>query len=431
MAGTATPAAAGIVDTGVMHLSPLVEPAAELTAEELVRYSRHVILPQVGLLGQRRLKAARVAVVGAGGLGSPALLYLAAAGVGTLGIIDDDVVDASNLQRQVIHGQADLGRPKVDSAAAAIAEVNPNVEVRRHAVRLDATNALEVLGGYDLVLDGADNFPTRYLVGDACELLGMPEVWGSIYRFDGQVAVFWARPGGTGGTDGPGALGKGRGPVYRDLFPEPPPPGAVPSCAEGGVLGVLCAAIGSVMATEAVKLICGIGEPLLGRLMVFDALEMTWRTLRVLPDPDRPAVRGLIDYERFCGLTDARHDAAGGSGVAAEVDARTLAAMLAERAAGQRHFTLLDVREPFERDIVDIPGSVLLPLADLLDVAQPSTTGADGALPEGPLVLYCKSGARSARALAALAAAGRQDAVHLGGGVLAWVADVEPHRPVY
>lgn len=396
-------------------MRPLVEPAAELTVEELARYSRHVILPQVGLLGQRRLKAARVAVVGAGGLGSPALLYLAAAGVGTLGVIDDDLVDASNLQRQVIHGQGDLGRLKVDSAADAIGRVNPNVVVHRHPVRLDATNALDVLGGYDLVLDGADNFPTRYLVGDACELLGTAEVWGSIYRFDGQVAVFWAGPDG----DPPG-------PVYRDLFPEPPPPGAVPSCAEGGVLGVLCAAIGSVMATEAVKLICGIGEPLLGRLMVFDALEMSWRTLRVRPDPGRPAVTGLIDYEQFCGI-DASVDASGraAGSESGEIDAPALAAMLADRAAGRRDFTLVDVREPFERDIVDIHGSVLLPLADLLDAP-------DGdALPEGPLVLYCKSGARSARALEALTRAGRPDVVHLAGGVLAWVAAIEPERPTY
>ncbi len=398
-----------MASTTARDLPSLVEPAAELTSEELVRYSRHVILPQVGLVGQRRLKAARVAVVGAGGLGSPALLYLAAAGVGTLGVIDDDVVDASNLQRQVIHGQGDLGRPKVDSAADAIAGVNPHVQVHRHPVRLDSMNAFDVLGGYDLVLDGADNFPTRYLVGDACELLGLPEVWGSIYRFDGQVAVFWS----------------GHGPVYRDLFPEPPPPGAAPSCAEGGVLGVLCAAIGAVMATEAVKLICGIGEPLLGRLMVFDALEMSWRTLRVRPDPDRTPVTELIDYEQWCAAPTGDDMAAQS---VREVDARALASMLAEREAGRRLFTLLDVREPYERDIVTIPGSVLLPLADLLDAV-----GADASagLPDGPLVLYCKSGARSARALAALAYAGRDDASHLAGGVLAWVAEVDPHLPTY
>lgn len=388
---------------------PLVEPDAELSTEELARYSRHVILPQVGLAGQRRLKTARVAVVGAGGLGSPALLYLAAAGVGTLGIVDDDVVDASNLQRQVVHGQSDLGRPKVDSAAEAIAEANPHVRVERHAVRLDAANALEVLGGYDLVLDGADNFPTRYLVADACELLGVPEVWGSIYRFDGQVSVFWP----------------GRGPLYRDLFPQPPPPGAVPSCAEGGVLGVLCAAVGSVMATEAVKLVCGIGDPLVGRLMVFDALAMEWSALRVRPDPARPPVTGLVDYAAFCGIADT------GPAVpaAAEVDARALAALLAERDAGRREFTLLDVREPYEREIVTIAGSVPMPVGDLIA----ALSGAPGAqpVPDGELVLYCKSGVRSARALKALEDAGRSGAVHLAGGVLDWVRDVEPHLPTY
>lgn len=395
-------------------MRPLVDPVAELDAEALARYSRHVILPQVGVEGQRRLASARVAVVGAGGLGSPTLLYLAAAGVGTIGIIDDDVVDASNLQRQVIHGQSDLGRPKVDSAADALAEVNPSVRVVRHPVRLDADSALDVLGGYHLVLDGADNFPTRYLVADACEILGLPEVWGSIYRFDGQVSVFWARPDGPDGD---------RGPVYRDLFPEPPPPGSVPSCAEGGVLGVLCAAIGSVMATEAVKLICGIGEPLLGRMLVFDALAMDWRTLRVRPDPDRAPVTELLDYEAFCGL-DAPAPAL------PEVDAATLATMLAERDAGRADFTLVDVRESYEREIVTIPGAVALPLADLLD-ALAADGAAAAAVPDGPLVVHCKSGVRSATALQALHAAGRTDAVHVAGGVLAWVADVDPGLPGY
>jgi molybdopterin/thiamine biosynthesis adenylyltransferase/rhodanese-related sulfurtransferase len=397
-----------------MSLPPLVEPAAELTAEEIARYSRHVILPDVGMTGQRRLKAARVAVVGAGGLGSPALLYLAAAGVGTLGVIDDDLVDASNLQRQVIHGQADLGRPKVDSAADRIGQVNPLVTVNRYGVRLDSTNALDVLRGYHLVLDGTDTFPARYLIGDACELLGLPEVWGSIYRFDGQVSVFWSA------TDPPG-------PVYRDLFPQPPPPGSVPSCAEGGVLGVLCAAIGSMMATEAIKLICGIGEPLLGRLMVLDALETTWRTVRVRPDPSREPVRELIDYEQWCAAPSGG-SAAEPSSVAGEratIDVYALAAMLAERERGERAFTLIDVRELHERDIVAIPGSVLVPLAQVLDGGWPA--GAAGE----PVVLYCKSGVRSARALAALHAAGRTDAVHVAGGVLAWVEQIEPHLPVY
>lgn len=398
-----------------MNLPPLVDPGPDLTREELLRYSRHVILPDVGVQGQRRLKNARVLVVGAGGLGSPTLLYLAAAGVGTLGIVDADVVDESNLQRQVIHGQADLGRRKVDSAADRIAQVNPHVRVERHAVHLDASNALDVLKGYDLVLDGTDNFPTRYLVADACELLGVPEVWGSIFRFDGQVAVFWS----------------GRGPVYRDLFPEPPPPGAVPSCAEGGVLGVLCAAIGSVMATEAVKLICGIGDPLVGRLVVFDALDMTWRTLRVQPDPARRPVTELVDYDAFCGLTPSA--ATGPDGEQAQdpiaratIDVHALKAMLDARERGEDDFVLVDVREPYEQQIVAIPGAVLVPKAVLVD--------GDGlaGLPAGKrIVLHCKSGGRSAQALDALHAKGFADAVHVAGGVLAWVREIEPDKPTY
>jgi sulfur-carrier protein adenylyltransferase/sulfurtransferase len=258
-----------------MSLPPLVPPGPQLPADQVGRYSRHLILPEVGTVGQRRLAAARVLVVGAGGLGSPVLMYLAAAGVGTIGVLDDDVVDESNLQRQVVHGQSDLGRPKVDSARDALAEINPHVRVLPHRERLDASNALELFADYDLVVDGTDNFATRYLVSDACELLGLPYVWGSIFRFDGQVSVFWADP--PAAADGSPVAGV----TYRDVHPEPPPPGMVPSCAEGGVLGVLCAAIGSVMVTEAVKLVCGIGEPLLGRLMVFDALGMTWRTVRV------------------------------------------------------------------------------------------------------------------------------------------------------
>lgn len=394
-----------------MSLPPLVEPGPELSRDEALRYSRHLILPDVGTLGQRRLTNAKVLVVGAGGLGSPVLLYLAAAGVGTLGIVDDDVVDASNLQRQVVHGQSDLGRPKVDSAADAIAEVNPHVTVVKHQVRLDSTNVLDVVRGYDLVLDGTDNFPTRYLVGDACELLGVPQVWGSIFRFDGQVAVFWP----------------GRGPMYRDLFPTPPPPGSVPSCAEGGVLGVLCAAIGSVMATEAVKLVCGIGEPLVGRLMVFDALEMSWRTLRVQPDPDRKPVEALVDYDAFCGIAPAMTAGSAGDPLAAAtIDVHTLKAMLAARERGEDDFVLVDVREPYEQQIVAIPGAVLVPKADLVD-----GDGLDR-LPRGRrIVLHCKSGGRSAQALEALHARGFTDAVHVGGGVLAWAREIDPSLPTY
>ncbi len=252
-----------------MSLPPLVEPAAELTVSEVRRYSRHLIIPDVGMAGQKRLKNARVLVVGAGGLGSPALLYLAAAGVGTLGIIDFDTVDESNLQRQVIHGQSDIGRSKAESARDSVREINPFVEVILHEYRLDNDNVLEVFGGYDLILDGTDNFATRYLVNDAAVLLGKPYVWGSIYRFEGQVSVFWDE----------------HGPNYRDLYPEPPPPGMVPSCSEGGVLGILCASIGSIMTTEAIKLIMGIGDPLVGRLMIYDGLEMSYRTVKVRKDP--------------------------------------------------------------------------------------------------------------------------------------------------
>ena len=408
-----------------MSLPPLVEPGPELTVAQVARYSRHLILPDVGMSGQRRLAAARVLVVGAGGLGSPALLYLAAAGVGTIGIVDADVVDASNLQRQVIHGVADVGRLKVDSAADRIAEINPDVAVVRHAVQLDASNALDLIRGYDLVLDGTDNFPTRYLVGDVCELLGLPEVWGSIFRFDGQVAVFWA----------------GHGPVYRDLFPTPPPPGSVPSCAEGGVFGVLCASIGAAMATEAVKLICGIGELLLGRLMVYDALEMSWRTVRVQPDPARPPVTELVDYEAFCGLptqnspdqpAQAQSSSDQAAGPAADplagatIDVHALKAMLDARDRGEDDFVLVDVREPHEYEIVAIPGSVLVPKGDLVD-----GDGLDRLPPGRRLVLHCKSGGRSAQALAAVQAAGRADAVHVTGGVLAWVQEIEPDKPVY
>ena len=382
---------------------PLVEPGPPLSASESERYARHLILPEIGVTGQRRLRRARVLVVGAGGLGSPALLYLAAAGVGTIGIVDADSVDVTNLQRQVVHGDADVGRLKVDSARERVLDVNPAVEVRTHPVRLTAANALEILGGYDVVLDGADNFPTRYLVDDASALRGIPDVWGSILGFDGQVGVFWAP----------------HGPTYRDLFPQPPAPGTVPSCAEGGVLGALCATVGSVMATEAVKLICGAGEPLVGRLLVVDALGGRWRSLAVRAPEQPRRVTELIDYDAFCGVPAAVEQPG------AEVDAPTLARMLAARAAGTEDFVLVDVREPHEREIVDIPGAVGVPLADL--EADPLAVGADGRR----VVLYCRSGARSARALAALHAAGRTDAVHLAGGVLAWVREIEPGSPVY
>src|ERR1700759_5098910 len=285
-----------------VSLPPLVEPADALSVDEVRRYSRHLIIPDVGMTGQKRLKNARVLVVGAGGLGSPALLYLAPAGVGTLGIVDFDVVDESNLQRQIIHGQSDVGRPKAESARDSIREINPYVTVVVHEERLDSDNAMQVFADYDLIVDGTDNFATRYLVNDACVLLGKPYVWGSIYRFEGQASGFWEQ----------------YGPNYRHLYPEPPPPGMVPSCAEGGVLGVLCASIGSIMVNEAIKLITGIGEPLVGRLLVFDALEMTWREIKVRKDPNTPQITELIDYEAFCGVvSEEAQEAAIGSTITA------------------------------------------------------------------------------------------------------------------
>ncbi|MFI9011263.1 adenylyltransferase/sulfurtransferase MoeZ [Actinosynnema sp. NPDC053489] len=390
-----------------MALPPLVEPAAELTKEEVARYSRHLIIPDVGVDGQKRLKNAKVLVVGAGGLGSPALLYLAAAGVGTLGVIDFDVVDESNLQRQVIHGQSDVGRPKAESARDSVAEINPFVKVVLHQTHLNSENALDIFRDYDLILDGTDNFATRYLVNDAAVLLGKPYVWGSIFRFEGQVSVFW--------EDAP----NGQGLNYRDLYPEPPPPGMVPSCAEGGVLGVLCASIGSIMVTEAIKLLTGIGDPLLGRLMVYDALEMSYRTIKIRKDPDSPKITELIDYEAFCGVVsdDAQQAAAGNTITPLE---------LKQKQDGGEDFLLVDVREPHEYEIVRIPGSVLIPKDRIL------SGEAFAELPQDKqVVLHCKSGARSAEALAVLHQAGFKDAVHVGGGVLAWAREVDPSLPTY
>ncbi|GAA3439406.1 adenylyltransferase/sulfurtransferase MoeZ [Kutzneria kofuensis] len=390
-----------------MPLPPLVEPAAELTKQEVERYSRHLIIPDVGVDGQKRLKNAKVLVVGAGGLGSPALLYLAAAGVGTLGIVEFDVVDESNLQRQVIHGQSDVGRPKAESARDSIAEINPFVKVNLHQTHLSSENALDIFREYDLILDGTDNFATRYLVNDAAVLLGKPYVWGSIFRFEGQASVFW--------DDAP----NGQGLNYRDLYPEPPPPGMVPSCAEGGVLGVLCASIGSIMVNEAIKLITGIGETLLGRLMVYDALEMTYRTIKIRKDPEAKPITELIDYEAFCGVVsdDARSAAAGHTITPLE---------LKQKIDAGDDFLLVDVREPHEYEIVKIPGSVLIPKDRIL------SGEAFAELPQDkPLVLHCKSGARSAEALAALHQAGFSDAVHVGGGVLAWAREVDPSLPTY
>ena len=396
-----------------MSLPPLVEPAAELTIDEVRRYSRHLIIPDVGMQGQKRLKNSKVLVIGAGGLGSPALMYLAAAGVGTLGIVDFDEVDESNLQRQVIHGQSDIGKPKAESARESILEVNPLVNVVVHAERLENDNVMRIFGDYDLIVDGTDNFATRYMVNDAAVLLGKPYVWGSIFRFDGQASVFWAE----------------HGPCYRCLYPEPPPPGMVPSCAEGGVLGVLCASIGSIQVNEAIKLLTGIGDPLLGSLMVYDALEMEYRKLNVRKDPncavcgENPTVTELIDYEDFCGAISTE---AAEAVVDSTISVRQLETWLKEREAGQRDFVLVDVREPNEREINEIPGSVLIPKGDFL-----SGEGL-GELPQDKqAVFYCKVGGRSAEVLAVAKGAGFADAVHVGGGVSAWVNQVDPSQPAY
>ncbi len=394
-------------------MKPLVGVGETLSREEVERYSRHLIIPALGVEGQRRLKAARVLCIGAGGLGSPVLMYLAAAGIGTIGVVEFDTVDASNLQRQIIHGTADVGRSKAQSARDSLMEINPLSNVVLHETRLDNSNALELFAQYDLIVDGTDNFATRYLVNDACVLLGKPCVWGSIYRFEGQASVFWA----------------GHGPCYRCLYPEAPPPGLVPSCAEGGVLGVLCASIGSIQATEAIKLITGIGEPLLGRLMLYDALQMQYRTLGVSPDPscaicgEQPSITGLIDYEAFCGVIS--RDAADAA-AASTITAGDLSIMLTQRARGERNFLLIDVREPNEHEIVRIEGAVNIPQGRFLDGSVLSELPTDM-----PIVLHCKLGMRSAECLAVLKGAGFADATHLGGGILAWIDRVEPHLPRY
>ena len=396
-----------------MSLPPLVEPADSLSVDEVRRYSRHLIIPDVGMAGQKRLKNARVLCVGAGGLGSPTLMYLAAAGVGTLGIVEFDVVDESNLQRQIIHGQSDIGRPKAESARDAVKEINPYVDVILHEQRLDSSNVMELFAQYDLIVDGTDNFATRYLVNDACVLLGKPYVWGSIYRFDGQASVFWAD----------------HGPCYRCLYPEPPPPGMVPSCAEGGVLGVLCGTIGSIQVTEAIKLLTGIGDPLLGRLLVYDALEMEFRQVRIRKDPNcavcgpNASVTELIDYEAFCGvISDAAAEAARDS----TISVHELKEMLDARARGERDFVLIDVREPVEWEIATIEGAEFIPKGEFLDGSALEKLPQDR-----QIVLHCKVGGRSAEVLAVLHGAGFSDAIHVGGGINAWSLQVDPDTPYY
>ncbi|MHA7220088.1 molybdopterin-synthase adenylyltransferase MoeB [Arthrobacter sp. MDT1-48-3] len=397
---------------GAAGLPPLVDATGSLTQEESSRYSRHLIIPGFGPDAQLRLKNARVLVIGAGGLGSPALLYLAAAGVGTLGIVDDDDVELSNLQRQVIHSMPDIGRSKAESARDSILALNPLVGVVLHRERLDRSNALTLFAGYDVIVDGTDNFATRYLVNDAAAILGKPYVWGSILRFDGQVSVFW----------------QDHGPTYRDLYPEAPPPGSVPSCAEGGVLGVLCAQIGSVMVNEAIKLITGVGTTLLGRVLVFDALDMSWREVRVRPDPTAAPITELIDYEQFCGLPPAGPTAApdgpGGEDRVPTITVDELARLLAERSAGTADFELLDVRTPEEYAIVHIDGAVLVPKDTILDGDASVDTGRT-------VYVHCKSGVRSADVVRFLRAQGHPDARSVDGGIIEWVRRIEPAKLTY
>src|SRR3954470_19837230 len=401
-----------------VSLPPLVEPADELTIDEVRRYSRHLIIPDVGMTGQKRLKNSRVLVIGAGGLGSPALLYLAAAGVGTLGIAEFDEVDESNLQRQIIHGQSDIGKSKALSAKESIAETNPLVDVVVHDERLDNDNVMRIFADYDLIVDGTDNFATRYMVNDAAYLLKKPYVWGSIYRFDGQASVFWPT------LEGPD--GQSDAPCYRCLYPEPPPPGMVPSCAEGGVLGVLCASIGSIQVNEAIKLLTGIGEPLVGRLMVYDALEMEYRKIKVRKDPncalcgENPTVTEMLeDYDDFCGAVSVEAQEA-------TVDSTITAKELKDWQDSGKDVFLVDVREPNEYEIVSIPGATLIPKGEILSGAALSEFPQDR-----QIVLHCKSGVRSAEALAALKAAGFKDAVHVQGGIVSWVNTVDPSLPSY
>ena len=389
-------------------------PTPALSSEESLRYARHLILDGVGPEGQRRLKASRVLVVGAGGLGSPVAMYLAAAGVGTLGIADFDVVDVTNLQRQVIHGTSDIGRPKLDSARDRIAEINPHVVVEPHADRLTSANALEIVRAYDVVIDGTDNFPTRYLLNDACVLAGKPNVYGSILRWEGQVSVFWAE----------------RGPCYRCLFAEPPPPGMVPNCAEGGVLGMLPGIVGSIQAGEALKLLLGAGEPLIGRLLLFDALAMKFREMRLRRDPacplcgDNPSIHALIDYERFCGIapeTPSTDDDMNDGGIP-EISPTELKARLDRGDA----ITIVDVREPFEWDIGNLGdyGAKLIPLGQL-------PARADEIDAEAEVVLLCRSGVRSAHALEYLQSRGHPRLWNREGGILAWSDQVDPSIPRY
>lgn len=380
-----------------------------LSHEEILRYSRHLLIPEVGLEGQRKLKAASILVIGTGGLGSPVALYLAAAGVGHIGLVDYDVVDSSNLQRQVIHGTGSVGELKVESARRRMLDLNPGIEVEVYNEPFTSENAMRIADPYDVIIDGTDNFPTRYLSNDVCVLLGKPNVYGSIFRFEGQASVFDAR----------------RGPCYRCLFPEPPPPGMVPSCAEGGVLGVLPGTIGTIQATEALKLVLGIGEPLIGRLLLYNALDMSFDFVNLKKNPKckicspNPEITHLIDYEAFCGVPGHDHEE-GSAGKEWDINATELAQKLRNR----ERLRLIDVREPHELEISQIPGAQLIPLGQLaarlseLDSAE-------------EIVLFCKAGTRSARALEVLLSAGFRKVKNLKGGINAWAREVDPSLPVY
>jgi adenylyltransferase/sulfurtransferase len=380
-----------------------------LTGDEILRYSRHLIMPEVALSGQEKLKAAKVLLIGAGGLGAPLGLYLAAAGVGTIGVVDADVVDFTNLQRQVIYGTSDVGTPKLDATEARLKDLNPFVNIVKHEVRLSSENALEILKDYDVIVDGTDNFPTRYLVNDACVMLGKPNVYGSIFRFEGQISVFYAK----------------EGPCYRCLYPEPPPPGLVPSCAEGGVLGVLPGSVGTLQAIEAVKLVLGIGEPLIGRLLRFDALEMRFKEYKLRKNPacpvcgEQPTVTELIDYLEFCGVTPEPKP----TEIVAPEWQITPTELVAQRAAGWRPL-VIDVREPHEREIAAIPDSILIPVGEIPARMHELDTSQD-------IVLYCRSGVRSARALEQLRSAGFTKLKNLTGGIHAWADEIDPTLPKY
>jgi adenylyltransferase/sulfurtransferase len=381
----------------------------DLTNDEVKRYSRHLIMPEVGVEGQRKLKAGKVLCIGAGGLGSPVAMYLAAAGVGTLGIVDFDVVDFSNLQRQILHGTPDVGRSKLASAKDRLHAINPNIDIQTHEVALSSQNAMKLFEPYDVIVDGTDNFPTRYLVNDACVLLGKPNAYGSIFRFEGQASVFATKDG----------------PCYRCLYPEPPPPGLVPSCAEGGVLGVLPGIIGVIQATETMKLIMGIGEPLIGRFLIYDALRMKFRELKLRKDPDcpvcgtHPTVKQLIDYEQFCGIVAAKPES-----TVANSATEITSLELKERLDRGDKLTIVDVREPNEYEINRIPGSILIPLGDIPKRVNELD-------PSAELIMQCKSGARSGRAADFLRSVGFKHVLNLKGGILDWIDKVDPSQPKY